>query len=133
MKIRIEVQLDYQFASPTDILLPEQTIENAHIDISESEHFARVPAHDTVGERIWLRAEGRFTVDYRATVSINRLLTDCLQLPKVPPHHLPGETVQYLMPSLLSVGSVPELRRRHDQQDRRITVADGVRERKSVH
>jgi transglutaminase-like putative cysteine protease len=106
MKIRIEAQLDYQFAHPTDILLqmeaaaiPEQAIEDAHIDISGSTHFARVPAHDTIGERIWLRAEDRLTVDYRATVSINRLLADCRELPKVPAHQLPGETVQYLMPS----------------------------------
>ena len=32
-------------------------------------------------------------------MSINRLLTDCLALPMVPHHQLPGETVQYLMPS----------------------------------
>ena len=106
MKLSIQTRLDYQFDHPTDILLqleaaaiPEQRIEHAHIDISPSEHFARVAAHDTVGERIWLRAQGRFTVDYRATIEITRLLTDCLDLPKVPPHQLPGETVQYLMPS----------------------------------
>jgi transglutaminase-like putative cysteine protease len=38
-------------------------------------------------------------VDYQATVSINRILNDCQALPAVPPHQLPGETVQYLMPS----------------------------------
>ncbi|HEX7821850.1 MAG TPA: transglutaminase family protein [Sphingobium sp.] len=106
MKISIHAQLDYQFKHPTAILLqveaaaiPEQAIETAHIAISENTHFARVPAQDHVGERIWLHAQGRFTVDYQATVTINRILTDCLTLDAVPPQLLPGETVQYLLPS----------------------------------
>jgi len=106
MKLAIHAQLDYNFAHPTDVLLqleaaaiPEQSIEAANIAVSENRHFARVPAQDTIGERIWLRVQGRMTVDYQATVSINRLLTDCLSLPAVPPHQLPGETVQYLMAS----------------------------------
>jgi len=106
MKLAIHAQLDYSFAHPTDVLLqleaaaiPEQTLESTHITVSENRHFARVPAQDTIGERIWLRVQGRLTVDYQAIVSINRLLTDCLALPKVPPHQLPGETVQYLMAS----------------------------------
>lgn len=106
MQLTIHAHLDYQFAHPTDVLLqleaaaiPEQWIDHAHIDISESAHFARVAAHDNIGERIWLRVDNRLTVDYRAKVSINRLLTDCLDLARVPPHQLPGETVQYLLAS----------------------------------
>jgi transglutaminase-like putative cysteine protease len=106
MRITIRAQLDYQFDHPTDILLqmeaaaiPEQWVEAANIAISDTLHFARVPAHDDIGERIWLRAEGRLTVDYRATIAIQRILTDCVVLPAVPPHQLPGETVQYLMAS----------------------------------
>jgi len=106
MKLNIHAQLDYWFAHPTDVLLqleaaaiPEQQIESAHIDVTPCEHFARVDAHDQIGERIWLRVQGQLLIDYKATVSIARLLTDCLDLPKVPPHQLPGETVQYLMAS----------------------------------
>ncbi|MES2444199.1 MAG: transglutaminase family protein [Pseudomonadota bacterium] len=106
MKLSIQARLDYSFAEPTDILLqleaaaiPEQTIEAANLKLSEVQHFARVPAQDAIGERIWMRAEGRLTVEYDAIVTINRLLTDCLQLPRVEPHRLPGETVQYLMGS----------------------------------
>lgn len=106
MKLSIRTHLDYQFAEPTDILLqieaaaiPEQAIEAAHIDLSPCDHFARVAAQDLIGDRIWLRASGRFTVDYTSTVSINRRLDACGQLEKVPPHQLPGETVQYLMAS----------------------------------
>ncbi|MGF7151104.1 transglutaminase-like putative cysteine protease [Sphingomonas zeicaulis] len=106
MSLSIQVQLDYWFAEVCDILLqieaaaiPEQVIETASIELTPTEHFARVPAQDAIGERIWLRHQGQLLVDYRATVSITRLLDDCCALDAVPPHLLPGETVQYLWPS----------------------------------
>jgi transglutaminase-like putative cysteine protease len=106
MKIRIHAQLDYELAHPMALLLqieaahiPEQCVEHAHIQVPDVEHFARVPGHDDIGERIWIRAQGHFTVDYRATVAIERLIGDLTSLPEVPPHLLPGETVQYMMPS----------------------------------
>ncbi len=106
MKINVLAELDYYFSCPTPILLqveaaaiPEQIIDDAHIDISANDHFARVAAHDSIGERIWLRANGRFTVNYRATVTINRILTDCFTLPMVEQQMLPGAVVQYLLPS----------------------------------
>ena len=104
--IRIATRLAYDFAQASDVLLqveaaviPEQTIVEAHIDVSKCDHFARVHAHDSIGERIWLRVHGRFTVDYRATVEVNRMLADIATLAAVPFHLLPGEAVQYLMPS----------------------------------
>ena len=104
--IRIETRFAYDFAEPSDVLLqveaamiPEQYVVDAHIDISQCDHFARVAAHDAIGERIWLRVTGRFTVDYRATVRIDRVLADIAALSAVPFHRLPGETVQYLMAS----------------------------------
>jgi transglutaminase-like putative cysteine protease len=106
MRLSIAAMLDYNFAAPTDVLLqveaaaiPEQAVEWANIAISETQHFARVPALDMIGDRIWLRVEGRLTVDYRATVMVNRIVDDCLGLEMVPPHQLPGGTVQYLMGS----------------------------------
>lgn len=106
MKLAIQTHLDYFFDRPTDVLLqleaaaiPEQAIESADIHVAPADHFARVAAHDTIGERIWVRAQGRMTVDYTATVSIARILTDCLDLPRIEPRFLPGETVQYLMGS----------------------------------
>lgn len=106
MKLTIAVQLDYGVAEPTDMLLeieaailPEQLVEHAYIDLSPCEHFARVPAHDGVGDRLWLRVVDRLTVDYAATVDIRRILGDWRALPRVAPHQLPGETVQYLLPS----------------------------------
>lgn len=106
MRVSIQTRLHYHFAQAADLLLqieaaaiPEQTIEATRLDISHSEHFARVAAQDMIGERIWLRVEGDLTVDYEATASIQRLVTDIAPLAAVPPHQLPGETVQYLMPS----------------------------------
>lgn len=73
MSIEIQTWLDYWFQCPTDVLLqieaaaiPEQVIETSRLDISPTEHFARVPSQDMIGERIWLRVEGRLLLDYRA-------------------------------------------------------------------
>lgn len=106
MSLSIRAELDYWFERPTDVLLqfeaaaiPEQVIEASHLDITETEHFARVASHDGIGERFWVRVQGQLLIDYRATVRIERSLDDCLNLPVIPPHQLPGETVQYLMSS----------------------------------
>lgn len=106
MRLSIQAQLDYALPFPADILLqleaailPEQQIEQAHIELSECEHFARVAGHDNIGERIWLSAKDRLIVNYTAIVSVNRIINDCANLPQVPMHLLPGETVDYLMPS----------------------------------
>lgn len=106
MQLTIQATLDYSFAQPTDVLiqmeaaaLPEQAIVHAHIALPDVEHFARVPGHDGIGERIWLRVADRLTIDYRAQVDIVRIVRDIGALERVPPHRLPGETVEYLMPS----------------------------------
>jgi transglutaminase-like putative cysteine protease len=106
MPIRIEASLNYSFPAVTAVLLqieaaliPEQLVQDAWINLSECHHFARVPGHDNVGDRIWLSVEGTFIADYRASVQVNRILGDIAAMPGVPPHELPGETVQYLLPS----------------------------------
>lgn len=105
-RIAIDVALDYDLAAPSDVLLqieaaiiPEQVVEAAHIDFGPVEHFARVPGHDTIGDRIWLRLQGKLVVHYAATVAIGRICGDLAALPAVPPHLLPGEAVQYMLPS----------------------------------
>lgn len=107
MRLYIEAWLDYTFAEPTDVLLhleaaaiPEQAIVSAKIVCSHSDHFARVPAHNDIGERIWLNIHGQLVVDYRATVEINRIIADISALDKIDAHLLPGETVEYILPSL---------------------------------
>jgi transglutaminase-like putative cysteine protease len=106
MKLRIRADLDYQLDVPTDVLLqleaaliPEQIIEQAWIDLSPCEHFARVSGQDGIGERIWLRAHGQLLVTYEAVVTVQRLADDWRMLERVPSHLLTGETVPYLLPS----------------------------------
>lgn len=106
MTLQIHATLDYWFEHPTDVLLqleaaqiPEQIVEHAWIELSPVDHFARVPAQDGIGERIWIRVQGQLLVDYKARVRIERLLDDCHDLPIMPQHLLPGEAVQYLMAS----------------------------------
>ena len=107
MKLQIHATLDYALLQPTDLLLqmeaahlPEQSVSDAVLTIGPHEHFARMAAQDGIGERVLLRASERLTVDYRATVTIQRLLADVSTLEAVPPHMLPGETVPYLLDSL---------------------------------
>lgn len=106
MTLTIHTTLEYQFAEPSDVLLqleaamiPEQVVSAAHIEISPVEHFARVEGQDAIGDRIWLHLQGRLSIDYTATVTPRRMIADWTQLPAMPPHMLPGETVQYLLPS----------------------------------
>lgn len=106
MNLQIHALLDYELPQVTDLLLqieaanlPEQTVLSSSLDLSECQHFARVAAHDGVGERIFLRAEGRLTANYHATVDIHRSLGNVFMMEAVPAHLLPGETVQYLLDS----------------------------------
>lgn len=106
MKLNISTELDYDLPQGADVLLqieaamiPEQIVHYAHIDLPPLDHFARVAGHDMVGDRIWVRMTGNLKVRYQATVEVERLTADIAQLAALPPHMLPGETVDYLMPS----------------------------------
>ncbi len=106
MQLNIHATLDYSLAQPTEILLQievaatdRQSATTARLDHSPADNIARIAAEDGVGERLWLRAESRLTVDYRATVVIDRPVADWPGLARVPLHRLPAETVPYLMGS----------------------------------
>lgn len=106
MRLNVQVHLDYGFEHPTDTLLqieaaalPDQVIEASNLQLSPVEQFARVPAHDGIGERIWIRTGKRLTADYTATIAITREPHEWYNLPRVEPHRLPGEVVQYLFGS----------------------------------
>ena len=106
MPIDIHARFAFTLEEPTDLLLqfeaakiPEQTIMDSETTLSDAIHNARVPAQDSIGERIWIRAQGPYQVDYRATVSVERIVPDLGQLQAVDPHDLPGEAVEYLFDS----------------------------------
>ena len=105
-RIEISARLDYQLFGPTSLLLqveaaamPDQAVEHAHIDIGNVTHITRVPGHDAIGERIWIAAENALRMDYSATVTINRHTPDLRTLDAIEPHLLPGDVIEYLMPS----------------------------------
>jgi transglutaminase-like putative cysteine protease len=106
MELDVNVHLSYLLNGPTDLLLqiemadlPDQRLKASMLDTSDVDHFARVPADEGLGERIWLRTDGAFRCDYAARVIIDRPAPDISTLAAVPPHLLPGDTVRYLMPS----------------------------------
>ena len=106
MTIAIEAHVAFRFDQPTDFLLqmeaaaiPEQQLSGPGLTISASEHTARVPGEDQVGERIWLRCVGDFTADYAITAQLARTIAQVDTLNALPPHRLPGETVSYLFDS----------------------------------
>lgn len=106
MNLQIDVQLDYWFEQACDVLLqievaalPGQTVEAAQVTVASGAQVTRVAAQDQIGTRIWLPVQGRMLVDYSATVTISRQWHDCAALPAAPLRDLPGDAVQYLLPS----------------------------------
>lgn len=104
--LKIHARLFYTYAEATDVLLqveaadlPGQTIAEPELWLTPVQHFARMPAHDGVGQRIWLRVEGELAVDYKAEVTVMRTAADLAMLPETAPHQLPGDVIDYLMPS----------------------------------
>lgn len=106
MTIAIEARFSFRAEQPTDVLLqfeaaaiPEQALSDVATELSATTNLARVAAHDAIGERIWVCAEGEFSVFHRAHVTLDRLLCDLPPLDQLAPHDLPGEAVEYLLDS----------------------------------
>jgi transglutaminase-like putative cysteine protease len=106
MPIEISARFDFELDDPSDVLLqfeaadiPEQAILASNCRTSAADDLARVPAQDAIGERLWVRAHGRFEVDYTAQVEVRRLVRVIATLQGMDPHALPGEAVEYLFDS----------------------------------
>jgi transglutaminase-like putative cysteine protease len=106
MPIAISLTFDFTLDQTTDLILqfeaaaiPEQTIRSSDTRMTRSEHSARVAAHDAIGERVLVEADGKFEVSYTAVVDVNRLTPDLSNLAQLHPHELPGETLDYLLDS----------------------------------
>ncbi len=106
MELSLSVRLAFELAGDADVLLqieaaplPDQVVSNQWIGLSPTKSFARVAAQDSIGERIWLRADGRFDVDYIASVTVQRRAEELGALGAVPACALPAETVAYLFNS----------------------------------
>ncbi|MBD3730877.1 MAG: transglutaminase family protein [Sphingomonadales bacterium] len=106
MAIDIHARFCFELDGPADVLLqfeaamiPEQRLLETDTWLTLGEHFARVPAEDDIGERIWLRAQGPIEVTYDARVEVQRIIADLADLGVAEPHDLPGSTVPYLFDS----------------------------------
>ena len=106
MIIDIDVHLDYFLPETADILLqievpalPDQTVLREQIKTPDLAHFSRIIAEAGMGERIWMRHQGNFQFDYSARIEIDRPVHELSRLASFPPHLLPGDTVNYLLPS----------------------------------
>ena len=106
MPISIDLTFAFRMEKVTDVLLqfeaaviPEQKLLETDTWVTRGEHFARIHAQDDIGERVWIRAEGRYDVSYKAVVAVERMPAEIGQLEHLPPHDLPGEAVQYLFDS----------------------------------
>ena len=106
MRLRIEAELDYQFARPTDVLL---ALEVAHADdqplvedcltVDGSGPLRPIPGECGIGQRTWATANGRFVARYTATVDVDRALPDLSRLTPVPAREASADIVQFLWPS----------------------------------
>ena len=106
MPLDLDVTLAYDVPQSADILLQleaaglsDQRIEQASIAAPGCEHFVRVTALDGIGERIWVRKQGRLDISYHARIDIARPRVDIAALPQIALHQLPAEAVKYLFDS----------------------------------
>ena len=79
--------------------MADQRIEHEELTIWSDTPIAAVRGEDGIGQRCWSRGEGDWRARYRATVAIDRPVIDIATLPAAEVRSLPGEIVQYLLPS----------------------------------
>ena len=103
---KVQVRLDYAYAEPTDVLLQVeaadqrgQVLHDAKLTLGNTSYAAPIAGHGGIGTRHWLRLNGTLSVAYDVTVYLQRPTVNIRQLAAVPPHRLPGDVVDYLMPS----------------------------------
>lgn len=106
MILDIDVQLDYQMAGPTDMILqiqapdfPDQRVLSQSFDLSDTQARATIAGEAGMGERILIKTNGNLTCSYQARIEVDRPALRIEEFDSVPPHKLPSDAVRYLMPS----------------------------------
>ena len=106
MTITIKSHFVFTTEQATDALLqfevaqiPEQEVLDTRTDSTQTEHCARISAHEDIGQRIWVRTDGRFEARHEALVRIDRQMVDLEQLQQMEAHQMPAAPVQYLFDS----------------------------------
>ncbi|NVE94840.1 transglutaminase-like domain-containing protein [Altererythrobacter lutimaris] len=102
MQLIIDAQLSVTLDQPTDALLQceaaktaAQRVIRSQTSISPNTSFSRVAAQDGVGERLWLKADGKIDFEYRAEITISRVPTDIAALASPEPQSIPAYAVPY--------------------------------------
>ena len=106
MRLSIDVTLDYNIDDSAEILLQveaaamtDQHLEHQDMRVFSADPIRAVPGESAIGQRTWARGTGHFRVEYKAIVAIDRASVDFADLPATPMWQVPGDAVQYLMPS----------------------------------
>ncbi|GAB5348202.1 transglutaminase-like domain-containing protein [Alteriqipengyuania sp. 357] len=106
MTISIQSSFVFTAEQPTDCLLqfevaeiPEQDVLKTHTSLTKTERCTRIPAHEDIGQRIWVRSDGRFEASHEAEVHIQRQIVDLAGLGQLEAHQMPAAPVQYLFDS----------------------------------
>lgn len=106
MNIEIEVRLDYHIAEPCDVLLQieaaamaDQRLLSSSLMVSSTRPVGAVEGEESIGQRTWAEAHGRFVADYKCTVQLDRSVPDIAMLRTDDPRDLPSLTIPYLLPS----------------------------------
>ena len=83
MTISIRSSFAFTTEAPIDAMLqfeaadiPEQKLLSCNTDMTQAAQCIRIPAQEEIGERVWVRADGRFEVQHDARVDIQRQLVD---------------------------------------------------------
>src|SRR5688572_27467638 len=106
MRLSIHVELDYHYSCPTDVLLAveaaplsDQLLVEDLLTVGGAGPLRPIAGGEGIGRRTWMRAEGPFHAEYRATVDVDRQIAPIDSLPISPPRDLPADLIPYLWPS----------------------------------
>ena len=106
MTISIRSSFAFVTEAPLDAMLqfevaniPEQKVLSSRTDMTDAVDCTRISAQEDIGDRVWVRANGRFEVQHEARVDIRRQIADLSTLQQLEPHQMPAAPVQYLFDS----------------------------------
>ena len=106
MPLTLSARFAFDLEHASDALLQfeaartrEQVILSSDTSFTSCESVNRIAAQDDIGERVWIRCEGRVDVRYSATLAVSRRVPPVESLRALALHLLPGPTVKYLLDS----------------------------------
>ncbi|MEP4957873.1 MAG: transglutaminase family protein [Roseobacter sp.] len=104
--LSIETHLLYATNQPCDVLLQiealsdsAQRCENTRLTLRPECHQQVIEQERDVGARRWISAGPQFECRYETRVEITRSEVDLKTLSQTPRPHIPGDVIEYMMPS----------------------------------